>query len=158
MSERHDPPPPRPIGFPPLIYAATLLLAFGLQWIHPLRFLPGRLGLWVGLPFVAAGVWLAIGARRTFDRAGTTVHPYEAATALVTTGPFRFSRNPMYLAMVVAYLGAGVLMMNSLWALFLLAPLVAVIQLGVIAGEERFLEAAFGDAYRDYRARVRRWL
>ncbi len=91
------------------------------------------------------------------EQAKTNVNPSLPATTLVTDGPFRFSRNPMYLARTLLYVGLG-LLANSLAVLLTAVPLLMVVQHGVIKREEHYLEAKFGDAYRQYRARVRRWL
>ena len=91
------------------------------------------------------------------QRAGTNVNPSLPATTLVISGPFRFSRNPMYLARTLLYLGLG-FMANALSVLLTLLPLLVVIRYGVIEREEGYLEAKFGDAYRQYRTTVRRWV
>jgi protein-S-isoprenylcysteine O-methyltransferase Ste14 len=90
-------------------------------------------------------------------RAGTNIRPDQPTLALVTDGAFRFSRNPLYLAAAGLYVGVA-LLVHALWPLVLLIPMLAVLQWGVVAREERYLEAKFGDAYRAYKARVRRWL
>lgn len=87
----------------------------------------------------------------------TNVHPSLPATTLVVAGPFRFSRNPMYLARTLLYVGLA-LLANALWVLAALVPLLIVMHYGVIKREERYLERQFGDAYLQYRAAVRRWL
>ena len=92
-----------------------------------------------------------------FRRAGTAVEPWRTSTALVTNGVYRFTRNPMYLAMALLYLGAA-LAADSVLALVLLPPLLVLVRVGVISREERYLERRFGDEYRRYRSSVRRWL
>ena len=79
------------------------------------------------------------------------------STTVVTTGLYRLSRNPIYLGLAALYLGLA-FAANSGWAVILLLPILAVMRYGVIAREERYLEAKFGDDYRAYKARVRRWL
>lgn len=91
------------------------------------------------------------------ESAGTNVNPSLPATTLVMTGPYAFSRNPMYVARTCLYLGLG-LMVNALGILLALVPLLLVMHYGVIKREECYLEAKFGEAYRQYRSRVRRWL
>jgi protein-S-isoprenylcysteine O-methyltransferase Ste14 len=93
----------------------------------------------------------------TFRRAGTHINPGEPATTLVTTGPYRLSRNPGYLGMAFAYSGIAVLS-GALWALALLLPTLFLIDRGVIRREERYLERTFGDEYLRYRSRTRRWI
>jgi len=91
------------------------------------------------------------------EAAGTNANPALPATTLIVSGPFGFSRNPMYVARTILYLGLG-LLMNALCVLAVLVPLLFVMQYGVIRREERYLEGKFGDAYRQYQAAVRRWL
>ncbi|SMF12843.1 Protein-S-isoprenylcysteine O-methyltransferase Ste14 [Tistlia consotensis] len=143
---------------PPLIYLAALLLGLGLD---RLLGLPG-LGLGSGLRLALAaacglvGLALAAPALLGFRRAGTQVEPWKPSSALVTGGPYRWTRNPMYLGLTLVYLAAA-LVAGSAAALVLLAPLLLVVRYGVIGREERYLEALFGQPYRDYKARVRRW-
>ena len=92
-----------------------------------------------------------------FKRAGTDANPYRPSTALATDGPYRFSRNPAYLAMAITYVGIT-LAAEAPWALFMLAPAMLVIQYGVIAREERYLERLFGEDYLTYKRTTRRWI
>lgn len=147
------------IAPPPILFAGTL--AAGLLIDHFVLRLPmgmPELLRWLaGALFVASGAVLLVFAARGFGRAGTGVRHAAGSSALVTSGPHAFSRNPMYLGMALTYAGIAVLA-NSLAVLALLASLLIVMQFGVIAREERFLEAKFGDAYRAYRNRVRPWI
>ncbi len=90
-------------------------------------------------------------------RAGTSIKPTVPTTALVTTGPFRFSRNPLYVSVTLFYLGIAIAA-RSLWALALLLVVLVVMQRGVIDREERYLERRFGADYLRYKERVRRWI
>lgn len=100
----------------------------------------------------------AIGAAlRAFRAAGTHVEVYLPATALVTTGPYRLTRNPIYLGMTCAYLGAG-LIAGSLWIVVLVIPVLGIIHFGVVLREEEYLSGKFGDRYQEYVRRVRRRL
>jgi len=144
---------------PPLIFAATLALGFLLHWIWPAAIIPGKVAVLrvAGLLLVTLGVVLSAVSVRLFRRAGTNVNPRRPTTALVQTGPYRISRNPMYVALVV--LTAGIALLANAWGpLFLLVPALVAVRYGVIAQEERYLEAKFGGAYREYTSRVRRWL
>jgi protein-S-isoprenylcysteine O-methyltransferase Ste14 len=94
---------------------------------------------------------------RQFERAGTNHGTHKPATALVTGGLNRFSRNPIYISLSLIYAGIA-LLANSAWALVLLVPLLIVMHYGVIVREERYLEMKFGEDYRRYKAAVRRWL
>ena len=128
-----------------------------LHTVFPQSIVAPNVALGMGFPLLCIGAGLAVWSRRCLENAGTNVNPVLPATALVVTGPFRFSRNPMYVARTVLYLGLG-LLMNALWVIAVLVPLLLVMQYGVIQREERYLEATFGEAYRRYRSAVRRWL
>ena len=104
----------------------------------------------VGLALAAAGI-------RNRSRAGTPVPTNEPTRVLVTTGIHSWTRNPIYLGMFLVYGGIGIAA-RSLWTLILMLPLAITIRYGVVAREEAYLERLFGDAYRDYKARVRRWI
>jgi protein-S-isoprenylcysteine O-methyltransferase Ste14 len=90
-------------------------------------------------------------------RSGTTIRPDRASTRLVIAGPYKFTRNPMYVGMAIAYLGVAIAD-RSLASLLLLPVVLLVIRRAVIANEEAFLERRFGSAYTDYKTKVRRWL
>jgi protein-S-isoprenylcysteine O-methyltransferase Ste14 len=146
--------------FPPLVAAAGILLGLGLTmlWPVPLAEPPTtRVLLGLGALFVVAFLLLAATANLTFRRAGTPANPYAATTALTVQGPYRLSRNPMYLGLVLLVLGIA-LVMNSMWLVLLAVPVMLLLRNLVILREERYLEDKFGDEYRAYRQRVRRWL
>lgn len=107
-------------------------------------------------PLAASGL-LALSASRALRRSGTPVHPDRPTTAIVKDGPFRFTRNPLYLSLMLLYGGLSVLF-NSLWPLILLPLLFAAFHFGMVLREERYLERKFGEEYLGYRSRVRRWL
>ena len=149
---------PRTLVPPPLVYAAGL----GAAWLLQRHFLPLNWSVPVSLRLLA---WLLLGvgaslmgwAAATIWRHKTTVNPYKAASALVTQGPFAFSRNPIYVADAISYF-AGTVLMGSFWP-FVFAPLVwLIMRYAVIAHEEAHLRARFGAEYSAYCARVRRWL
>jgi protein-S-isoprenylcysteine O-methyltransferase Ste14 len=142
---------------PPLILVAGYFLGVALQRRlgSPGWTFPGHRG--VGLGVAVLGLGFAISGAVTFLRRGTAVNPMRPATHVVTAGPYRVSRNPMYLGTTVAYLGFAIAF-AELWALVTLPLAVGILQSHVIAREERYLEAKFGDAFREYRARVRRWI
>jgi protein-S-isoprenylcysteine O-methyltransferase Ste14 len=148
---------PQVVALPPLVYVGFLVLGFLADLIWPTSIAPLSIRLVLGGLLFAAGLALGAWALARFARAGTPVEVYRPATALVTEGPYRLSRNPIYLGMTLGYAGLAV-MGNSLWALVLLIPTLAVIRYGVIAREEEYLERKFGEAYRRYRSAVRRWL
>jgi protein-S-isoprenylcysteine O-methyltransferase Ste14 len=149
---------PRTLILPPAPYAAALL---GGWWLDRHEFaMPLDLGVEMRpLGWIAIGIGLALFAWTlwTFMRHRTTVNPYAGASALCTAGPFRFSRNPIYLGDWFFLAGIS-LLLNTVWPL-LFAPLIWImLRFGVIRHEEAHLEAKFGDAYRDYKLRVRRWI
>jgi protein-S-isoprenylcysteine O-methyltransferase Ste14 len=148
---------PGVIVFPPALFVGTLLLAFGIHLLYPMH-LAG--GVWiriVGAALVVVSGVLSRWASGTMRRAGTNVLPNRPTLSIVTDGPFRCSRNPLYLAGLLLYLGLA-LVFNSGWPLLLYAPMFSVLNWGVVRREERYLEAKFGDVYLAYKARVRRWL
>ena len=148
---------PGVIVFPPALLLGTLLLSIVLNLVCPLHF-PRMAWMKVagGLLFLLGGFLLGWG-RRTMVRAGTNVPPHKPTLAIVTDGPFRFTRNPLYVGGTAAYLGLG-LGFNLVWALILAAPMLFLLSWGIIGREERYLEKKFGETYLAYKARVRRWL
>jgi protein-S-isoprenylcysteine O-methyltransferase Ste14 len=143
---------------PPLAWALAVLAGLVLDWLEPLPFLPEDwpAGLVGAVVFVLALV-LALWAIDTMTRAGTNVPTNRPTTAIVDGGPYRFTRNPIYMGMFGGLIGLGIAFDNP-WLLAMLVPFALVIRYGVVAREEAYLERTFGDAYRGYRRRVRRWL
>lgn len=117
----------------------------------------GEWGRTLGTAAVVAGLGLTIAAAASFRRARTSIVPVHPSTALVARGPYRFTRNPMYLGLAVAT-GGTALLLGDLWVLLLLVPALVVADRAFICPEERYLTRTFGDAYDAYRASVRRWL
>lgn len=144
---------------PPLLYAAGFVVGLGLNRWRPLPMTvgasPARAA--VAVACVVAYAVLFVGAFGAFRRARTTLIPNRPAAALVTGGPYRLTRNPMYLSLVVLYLGVAAFA-NSWWPVLLLPLVVVAVDRAVIAREERYLAAAFPAEYAAYRSRVRRWL
>ena len=143
---------------PPLAWAVAVIAGLVLDWLAPLPFLPEDwpAGLVGAVVFVLALV-LAIWAIDTMTRAGTNVPTNRPTTAIVEGGPYRFTRNPIYMGMFGGLIGLGIAFDNP-WLLAMLVPFALVIRYGVVAREEAYLERTFGDVYRSYRRRVRRWL
>jgi protein-S-isoprenylcysteine O-methyltransferase Ste14 len=148
---------PGVIAPPPLILLGFLLLGLALDWLRPAPLFPAAAQYAVGAVLIVLAGALAFSAIARFLRAGTNVPTRQPTTALVTTGPYRFSRNPIYTGMILLLLGVGV-MVDSAWILTMAIPFALVIRYGVIAREERYLEAKFGESYRRFRASVRRWI
>ncbi len=164
-NDRSDRPSESPRGAdvrfpPPLIFLGAIILGVALQWFVRLTILPPGLSIVrrvAGWALVALCVVLIASARLLFVRANTTVLPFRPSTALVAGGPFRFTRNPMYLGMSCLVSGIA-LLANNFWMIVGLAIAVGVVNGYVIPLEERYLESLFGDEYRGYKSRVRRWL
>ena len=142
---------------PPLIYAGPLLLGLLLRRQFPTPFLPRGVGRILGWPLLGSGVLLIGWFFRTMRSADTPIDPREPVSRLVTVGPFRYTRNPAYLAMTMIYAGVTSLA-NALPAILLLPAVLLVMRRGVIEREERYLEGRFGEEYLRYKARVRRWI
>jgi protein-S-isoprenylcysteine O-methyltransferase Ste14 len=142
---------------PPVWFVLALIAMAALNWVAPIARLIPAPWSWLGLVPIVAGVALAISGAALFKRHGTGVVPFSPVTQLVTTGPYRFTRNPMYLGMVMALIGAAVLMGTvSPW---LVIPIFAWwINRRFIAQEEVMLQDAFGDDYVQFKQRVRRWI
>lgn len=148
------------IALPPLILSGLFLLALALEWLTPIAILPPPgLGFvfWFGLAASILAVGIAGSGVVTFHRAGTNVNPRQPALTVVSTGPYRFTRNPMYLGMVILLPGLG-LAASLDWALLLAPVLWALLHYGVVLREEAYLEAKFGEEYGALKARTRRWL
>ena len=145
------------LTYPPLIFGAAFLVGLLLHWVCPLAWLPPTLARGLGVVCVLVSCLLAGTALRALSRAHTPVDPMHPTTALVTDGPFRYGRNPLYLALTLLYLGVGCLM-NAFAILLLLLPALVVLHVGVIVREEAYLTRKFGEAYLQYRSQVRRWL
>lgn len=145
---------------PPLLFAGALVLGCLLSWLVPIG--PG-LGSANGRALAVGGAFAMIGfallalSVREFRRAGTSVVPGDPATMLVDRGPYRFTRNPIYVGFVLFYFGLAV-MLTSAWMLLLLIPVLIILQRGVVEREETYLQEKFGETYRKYQARVPRWL
>jgi protein-S-isoprenylcysteine O-methyltransferase Ste14 len=142
---------------PPLIYAAALLIGIGLDYWRPMRLLPGPWGIVVGVALIVAGVAIMPPVLLSFREADTPFNPHRPASTLITSGLYRFSRNPAYIALTLWYLGAAFLF-NSAWVLLLTIPVLLIMDLLIVPREERHLEARFGEQYLRYKSRVRRWL
>jgi protein-S-isoprenylcysteine O-methyltransferase Ste14 len=149
---------PRTLVLPPAPYAAALLGGWWLdRHVHALPLDWGAASLPLGWLLVGTGLALFGWTLATFRLHRTTVNPYKAASSLCTGGPFRFSRNPIYVGDWFI-LGGVSLLLATAWPL-LSAPLIwLTLRYGVIRHEEAHLEAKFGDEYRTYQTRVRRWL
>ena len=158
--QANDAPVARGIARPPLLYLACLFLGLVLDRMLPLPLILPEAALirWpVGGGLVVVGLVIMAAGIRNFSRADTPVPSNQPVRALVTTGIHAWSRNPIYVGMFLIYAGIG-MAARSPWVLVLALPLLIILHYVVVAREEAYLERRFGDSYRDYKARVRRWL
>jgi protein-S-isoprenylcysteine O-methyltransferase Ste14 len=142
---------------PPLVVLVSLLAGAVLTVAWPLPFFPSVLRLPVGSLLVAMAMALFSYSIRQLRMAGTPVPGNKPTTVIVRTGPYRFSRNPIYLAFFVLHLGLAI-WVNSLWLVATVIPTVVIIAVVVVPREERYLTERFGAEYLHYKASVRRWL
>jgi protein-S-isoprenylcysteine O-methyltransferase Ste14 len=144
---------------PPFLYLACLIVGLTLDRLLPLPLTVAETarGRWAGGGPILIGIAIVAAGIRNFARAATPVPSNRPVRALVTTGIHGWSRNPIYVGMFLLYVGIGVAAASP-WVLILVLPLAITLRYGVVAREEVYLERRFGDAYRDYKARVRRWL
>ena len=140
----HNTPPdtPQVIVLPPLVYGGAFVIGLLLHLVFPLHILPKTLARGIGVVCVLVSLPLAFATLRALSRAHTPVDPMKPTTALVTEGPFRYSRNPIYVALTLLYLGVAFLV-NTWWILLLVVPVLLVIRYGVIAREEVYLTRKF---------------
>ena len=151
---------PNTLPWPPMIYIASAAIAVLMHWLLPLPWLSDLLGEFlfaVGVLVVAGAIAIDVAAMRAMKRAKTTIMPNKGSEHLVTSGPFSFTRNPIYLGNTMLMIGAG-LIAGILW-LILLAPVAAYATSKLaIEREEQHLQSRFGKKYRDYMKKVRRWI
>ena len=157
MSDSDD--NPGVIAPPPLLFTVAFGAGITLDFMLP-RFqmgVPGALRYGLSILLAVTALALLAGALGRFRRADTPAKPWRPTARVVTDGVYGFTRNPMYLAMALGYIAVAIAA-DSVGALLFLAPLLLVLNFGVIAREERYLEAKFNDEYRRYKRSVRRWL
>jgi len=143
---------------PPLAWGLAVIAGLALNWLVPLPFLPADLPAgWLGAMVIVLALALFAWAIVTITRAGSNVPTNRPTTTIVEAGPYRFTRNPVYLGMFLGLIGLAIAFEN-LWLLMMLVAFALVIRYGVVPREEAYLERKFGNVYRGYRSRVRRWL
>lgn len=148
---------PSVIAPPPLIYLSGLLLGGIVSWFYPFPFLPKTLAIIIGILLIFVGIGVIALIWKQMRDVKTNIEPWKPTTAILDTGFYAVSRNPIYLAMILIYLGASCLF-NSIWFLPFLPMAILIINYGVILREEKYLEAKFGAEYLNYKSRVRRWI
>ena len=143
---------------PPFAWGLAVIAGLALDWLVPLPFLPAELPAgWLGAMVFVLALALFAWAIVTITKAGSNIPTSLPTTTVAETGPYRFTRNPIYIGMFLGLIGLAIAF-NSLWLLLTLVPFALVIRYGVVAREEAYLDRKFGHTYRRYRARVRRWL
>jgi protein-S-isoprenylcysteine O-methyltransferase Ste14 len=143
---------------PPALFAGAVLLGVALDWAWELGFARGNsLPIALGAAAICGGVAILLSAFSVFRRIGQHPDPRKPTPTIARDGPYRFTRNPMYLGGSLIQLGIGIALGNA-WILVLLVPVVLVIHNGAILPEERYLERKFGDEYTSFKASVRRWI
>ena len=148
---------PNVIAPPPLIFLSGLLIGGLITWFFPSEFLPKSLAVVLGIALAVVGLTIIVTTILQMRRAKTNVEPWKPTTAILDDGLYGISRNPIYLAMVLIYLGVTFLF-NSIWFLPFLPLVLLIVYWGVILREEKYLEEKFGEEYLNYKNRVRRWI
>jgi len=145
------------IAPPPIIYGSALMIGLLLHVLRPVRLFPRSVARSFGVLLMVSGLASGLPAFLALRGAGTQIDVSRPTTAIVTRGPYRYSRNPVYLGLTLLYSGIAV-RANAFWPLLLLPVVLNVMRWGVIDREEQYLERRFGDEYLRYTMRVRRWV
>jgi protein-S-isoprenylcysteine O-methyltransferase Ste14 len=143
---------------PPIAWGLAIVTGLGAGWLYPLPVVPPPIPcILVGGGVFSVGFALAIWAIVTIRRAGTQIETYKPTTTIVANGPYRLTRNPVYIGMFLGQAGLAI-GFNDLWLLAMLVPFYLVVRYGVVAREESYLDRKFGAVYLSYKSRVRRWI
>jgi protein-S-isoprenylcysteine O-methyltransferase Ste14 len=142
---------------PPLVALLALVAAIALDHFWPLPTAPRALALALGAALSVFGIGIAAWGRITLMKSGTNVNPYKPTSSIVSSGPFRFTRNPLYVGLQSLFIGLS-LLAGTWWGVVLLVPVFLVLHYGVVLREEAYLERKFGKPYLSYKSNVRRWL
>ena len=148
---------PNVIAPPPLIFLSGLLVGGFVAWHHPFPILPKTVAIVVGILLIVVGIGAIATTWTQMRKAKTNIEPWKPTTAILDTGFYGYSRNPIYVAMIFIYLGVSCLF-NSIWFLPFLPVAILIIYFGVILREEKYLTRKFGESYLNYKAKVRRWI
>jgi protein-S-isoprenylcysteine O-methyltransferase Ste14 len=141
----------------PILYGIAFAVGFAAEQIVPTQLLPFPASAWLGLTLIAVAIAIVVSAFKALSQAHTAFDARKSTTKIVTTGAFRFSRNPTYLSLTLLLIGIA-FAISSLWVLVSVIPAVMATQWGVILREERYLKEKFGEGYSSYASKVRRWL
>ena len=143
---------------PPIAWGLAFIVGLGIDWLFPLRFVPAPIPrIWIGACLFLIGFAVAAWAITVIRTAGTRFETDKPTTAIVASGPYRITRNPIYIGMFLGQIGLAI-GFDNLWLLATLVPFYFVIRYGVIAREELYLERKFGTDYLSYKQSVRRWI
>ena len=142
---------------PPLIYLGCLGMGLAVDYFAPLSFLPQDLQYWIGFPTIALSFVLFGFVLREFSRSNTSIDHRKPTSEIISTGPFRHSRNPVYVSMTLFVIGVAIAV-DSFWGLLMAIPAVLITHQFVVLREEAYLAHKFGDEYRRYKQNVRRWI
>lgn len=145
------------ITLPPFIYGGGFLIGMLIHFVFPVAILRQPIAVAFGVFLIVISIPIVVFSMRALIRARTAIDVRKPTTTIVATGPYQFSRNPIYLAMTILYVGIS-LIINSVALLAMLIPIFFIMNWGVISREERYLEQKFGEEYKNYKNRVQRWL
>jgi protein-S-isoprenylcysteine O-methyltransferase Ste14 len=157
MNGRNEKDIPGVVAPPPAIYGGAIGLGVALQYLAPAAVVSRQVQAPLGILLILAAAVLMWLSMREFQRAQTSVRVDTPTARIVTTGPYRFTRNPIYVSLTLLHLGVAI-WVNSAWVLGMLVPALLLISSGVIAREEQYLARRFGEEYLRYTRSVRRWL
>jgi len=157
-SEKKKPEPAKPIALPPLIFASGLIIGFIFDsFIFRTNFYDSKFIVIIGYIVISAGIIFALFGLQIFLQMKENPHPHTETNKLIIKGIFKYSRNPLYVAMAFIYTGMSIIL-NSLAMLIMFAPVIMIINYGVIIREEKYLSQLFGDEFLEYKKQVRKWL
>ncbi len=142
---------------PPLIFLSVIFFSYVLHYFWPIGIADVLFHKYIGIIILGLGISIVIIGKNTFSRAQTNIEPWKPTKKIITTGIYKYSRNPIYLALCVMQVGIGIIV-NSLWMIISLAISVALVYHTAIKKEEIYLAAKFGDEYKIFKNKVRRWL
>jgi len=148
---------PKIVALPPMVLLALVILGLVLHWLWPIHFIPRIWSVLSGSLILGLAITIFHLARKEFQEADTNINPLKHSSTIVTTGPFRFSRNPFYIGLLLFQLGLG-LVLGNCWILIFTVPFFFLLHYGVVIPEEIYLEAKFGADYSSYKGSVRRWV
>ncbi len=141
---------------PPVIYLGAILLGWLINMILPMTISSSTWLKWIGVILILIATIIIAFSRREFIKANTSIRPDRSTTTLIRTGPYKISRNPLYISLSLFHVAISIVL-NNFWVLFMAIPAIVMIVLGVITKEEKYLEKKFGQQYLDYKSSVRRW-